>query len=157
MTFSGLSCTLCLSVPKRLVPYGELLVPCPERSSERWWLSLPSKISNVYFPLSFSVGSQICSHAISSLPPIRMCSLEEILASLGSNVGMLSAASGSYVHTCRGTLACPSEKGLLAHIWLGRVYSTCSCQWHSRFCFCFFPGYYKCKYINNLGLKPPKA
>lgn len=70
--------------------YRERLVPCPERSSERWWLSLPSKISKVYFPLSFSVGSQICSHAISSLPPILMCSLDEILASLQSNMGVLS-------------------------------------------------------------------
>lgn len=56
--------------------------PCPDRSKTLFTPSLPSKMSMVYLPLSFSVGSLIWSHSCSPVTPDLTLSEAAIFASL---------------------------------------------------------------------------
>lgn len=50
-------------------------LPCPERSTDFWCPVLPSKSSITYFPLSFWVGSLICSQICSPVTPLLTLSV----------------------------------------------------------------------------------
>lgn len=64
------------------VKFWKFLSPLPLRSKTLFTPSLPSKMSMVYLPLSFSVGSLIWSQSCSPVTPDLTLSEVAILASL---------------------------------------------------------------------------